>query len=78
MGVQRTQSRARRYIYWLYLNNDVYNMINNRETYMKWQNSNPKEEILIHEVISIPRYKVGCDTLEYNNNKYMFCCRPVI
>lgn len=70
-GINRCQSMARASVYWPGMNNDIFNLVSSCEICLKHSNSNPKMELMPHEIISIPWYKVGSDIFEYKKKKYI-------
>lgn len=46
-------------------------MISNCKICKKYQKSNAKEELLPHEIVTIPWYKIGCDLFELNKTMYL-------
>ncbi|XP_055371850.1 uncharacterized protein LOC129605879 [Condylostylus longicornis] len=71
MGIQRYQNLAKSSIYWPNINNDIYNLISNCETCVKFQNSNLKQELKSHDMVEIPWFKVGCNKFEFNKKPYL-------
>lgn len=71
MGIQGSQAMARGSIYWPNINNDIYNMVSNCDTCLKYRNANPKEELKSHEIFDLPWYKVGCDLFEFDKRMYL-------
>lgn len=71
MGVLRCQNLARQFVYWPNIYKDIEDMVLNCETCAKYQNSNSRPELMPHEIIDIPWYKVGCDLFEFRNKMYL-------
>lgn len=65
LGIQRCQSLARDSVYWPNINNDIHNVVSSCETCIKYRNSNATENLLSHDIVSIPWYKVGMDLFEF-------------
>lgn len=71
MGIQACQNLAKNTVYWPNINNDIYNIVSSCELCLKYRNGNCKEELLSHEIVCHPWYRLGCDLFEFNKNMYI-------
>lgn len=71
MGVLRCQNLARQSVYWPNIYNDIEIMVSNCEICSKYKNSNTRPELMPHEIVDIPWYKVGCDLFEFRKKMYL-------
>ena len=71
MGIQRCRNLARQTVYWPNIYNDIANIVNNCEICLKFRNSNPKMEMIPHEIYNTPWFKVGSDMFEFNKRQYL-------
>ena len=70
-GVERTRRRARDTVFWPGISTDIKRMIENCEPCSKNQNSNPKENIMMHQVPESPFEKIGTDLFYYKGKEYL-------
>ena len=70
MGIQRCRNLARQTVYWPNIYNDIANIVNNCEICLKFRNSNPKMEMIPHEIYNTPWFKVGSDMFEFNKRQF--------
>lgn len=70
-GINRCQSIARCTVYWPGMNNDIFNLVSSCEVCLKHSNANPKMELMSHEIVNIPWYKVGSDIFEFKKRQYL-------
>lgn len=71
MGIQRTQNLAKETVYWPNINTDIFNLVSNCEICLKFQNSQSKYEMMSHDIIDIPWFKLGCNLFEYGGKTYL-------
>ena len=71
MGINKTILKARQLIYWPSMNNQITNLIQNCYTCEKFQNSNPKETIINHELPSRPWQSIAADFFKFDDKDYL-------
>ena len=71
MGMEKTKSRMRQVIFWPGMSKDIDSEISNCETCLKFQNANPKEPMIQHEIPELPFLNVGMDILTFQGEDYL-------
>lgn len=71
LGMQRCKNLARQSVYWPGIYSEIDNLVSNCEICMRHQNSNPKTEMLSHDIVGVPWMKLGCDLFEFNKKMYL-------
>jgi transposase InsO family protein len=71
LGIDKCQYRARQCIYWPNINNDIKNLVLNREICLKFRNSNIKEPLIPSELTEHPWETVRTDLFQYKNKNYL-------
>ncbi|XP_037930506.1 uncharacterized protein K02A2.6-like, partial [Teleopsis dalmanni] len=71
MGIQRCQNLAKSSVYWPNINHDIFNLVSSCEICAKYKNCNGKQELLPHDIIELPWYKVACDIFEFEKKQYL-------
>ena len=72
MGIEKTKLLACKSIYWIDVNNDIKNYIKNCNTCLEFQQTQPKERIIQHDIPIRPWDVIGVDMFQLNN-KYYLC-----
>ena len=70
-GIERTRRRAREIVFWPGISQDIESMINKCDACQKFQNSNPKEKIKMHEIPKGPFEYIGTDLFYYKGVDYL-------
>lgn len=70
-GIERTRRRARDTVFWPGISTHIQKMIENCEPCCKFQNSNPRETIMMHQVPDTPFERVGTDLFHYRGHDYL-------
>ena len=70
-GIERTRRRAREIVFWPGISQDIESMINKCDSCQKFQNSNPKEKIKMHEIPKGAFEYVGTDLFYYKGADYL-------
>ena len=70
-GIQKTKARAREIVYWPGLSMDIENLISKCTICERYQNSNVKQPLLVHDIPDIPFNKLACDILTFKNRDYL-------
>ena len=71
MGVEKTRLLACESIYWINMNVDIEEMVQNWPKYIDYQATQPKDKILSHEIPGRPSNIVGAAILTINNKYYL-------
>ena len=71
VGIERTKARPRESLYWPNINNDITEMIKNCTSCQHFQNRQPAETPLSHDVPTTPWCKVGTDLFSFQNKDYL-------
>ena len=71
VGIERTKARARESLFWPNINNDITEMIKNCTSCQHFQNRQPAETPLSHDVPTTPWCKVGTDLFSFRNKDYL-------
>ena len=70
-GIEGSLRRAREMVYWPGMTNDVREHTQKCETCREFEQSQPKEPLMNHELPSRPWQKVGADLLTLNDKDYL-------
>ena len=58
-------------VYWVNINNDIENHAKNYNTCLEFQQTQPKEEIIHHDIPLRPWEVLGADIFQLNNKTYL-------
>ena len=71
MGIEKTKLLAHECVYWHSINTDIEKYIKQCVTCLEFQQTQPKEKIIHHEVPLRPWEAVGADVFHFNNINYL-------
>ena len=71
MGIEKTKLLACKSIYWVNVNSDIENYIKNCTTCLAFQQMQPKEKIIHHDIPIRPWDILGADMFHINNKNYL-------
>ena len=71
MGIVKTKQLARDLIFWPGMSKEIEEMVKKCEICLQYQNKQPKEPMIIHEIPSLPWNKVATDLFELDGNYYI-------
>ena len=71
MGIEKTKLIAYKCVYWHSINADIEKYIKQCPTCLEFQQTQPKEKIIYHEVPLRPWEAVGADVFHFNNINYI-------
>lgn len=71
LGINKTSKRAQSLVFWLTLNKDIENLVNNCSICQKHRSSERKEPIIQHVIPKLPFLKLGMDILDFANHPYL-------
>ena len=67
MGIEKTKLLAQECVYWPSINADIEKCIKQCPTYLQFQQMQPQEKIIHHDIPLRPWEVVGADMFHYNN-----------
>ena len=70
MGIEKTKLLVHELVYWVNINSDIENHIKNCTTCLEFQQMQPKEKIIHHEILLRPWEVLGIDIFQLNK-KYL-------
>ena len=71
MGIEKTKLLACKSIYWVNINNDIENYVKKCITCMEFQQMQPKEKTIHHDIPMRPQDVISADMLQLNNKNYI-------
>ena len=71
MGIEKTKLLAHDSIYWVNINNDIENHVKNCGTCLEFQQMQPKEKTIHHDIPMMPWDVIGRDGFQLNNKNYI-------
>ena len=71
MGIEKVKLLAWDSIYWVNVNNDIENYTKNCNTCLEFQQTQPKEIIIHHDIPVSPWNVVSMDMFQLNNKNYL-------
>ena len=71
MDIEKTKLLACECVYWPSINADIEKYIKQCPTCLKFQQTQPKEWILYHDIPLQPWEVVGADVFHFNNKNYL-------
>ena len=71
MGIEKTKLLAHELVYWSSINAYIKNYIKHCTTCLEFQQMQPKEKIIHHEIPLRPWEVVGTDVFHFNNKNYL-------
>ena len=71
LGMEKCRARARSFMYWPTMFNDINEMIAKCSTCLKYRRENQREPLIPHEVPLLPWQKLGADIFEYGGNAHL-------
>ena len=66
MGIEKTKLLVCRSIYWVNINNDIENYVKNCSTCLEFQQTQPKEKTIHHDIPMRPCNVIGTDMFQLN------------
>ena len=70
-GIDSCLRRAREYVYWPKMSQDIKQFISSCETCCEYSQSQPKETLMSHDIPDRPWSKIGSDLFSYKGNDYL-------
>ena len=67
MGIEKTKLLACESVYWLNINVEIGNHIKKCTTYLTFQQTQPKDKIIHHDIQAKPCEVIGADMFTLNN-----------
>ena len=71
MGIEKTKLLACESVYWSSINADIKNYIKHCATCLEFQQTQPKEKIIHHDIPLRPWEVIGADVFHFNNKNYL-------
>ena len=71
MGIENAKLLAHELIYWVNINDDIEKHINNCTTCVAFQQTQPKDKIIHHDIPAKPWELIGADRFNLNNKHYL-------
>ena len=71
MGIEKTKLLTHESVYWVDINADIEKHIKNCATCLEFQQTQPKERIIHHEIALRPWEVFGADVFHFNNKNYL-------
>ena len=71
MGIEKTKLLACQSVYWSRINVDIEKYIKNCATCLEYQQMQPKEKIVHHDIPLRPWEVLGADVFHFNNKNYL-------
>ena len=71
MGIEKTKLLAHESVYWSSINVDIEKYIKNCATCLEYQQMQPKEKIIHHNIPLRPWEVLGTDIFHFNNKNYL-------
>ena len=71
MGIEKTKLLAHQCVYWYSINADIKKYIKQCATCLEFQQMQPKEKIIHHDIPLRPWEVVGADVFHFNNVNYL-------
>ena len=71
MCIEKTKLLGHKSIYWVNINNDIENHVKNCSTCLEFQQMQPKEKTIHHDIPMRPWDVIGADAFQLNNKNYM-------
>ena len=71
MGIEKTKLLAHESVYWSSTNADIENYIKHSATSLEFQQTQPKEKIIHHNIPLRPWKVISADVFHFNNKNYL-------
>ena len=71
MGKEKNKLLAHEYIYWVNIDDDIENYIKNCATCLTFQQTQPKDKVIHHDIPAGQREVIGTDMFTLNNKHYL-------
>ena len=71
MGIEKTKLLAHESVYWSSINAVIENYIKTCPTCLEFQQTQPKEKIIHHNIPLRPWEVIGADVFHFNNKNYL-------
>ena len=71
MGIEKTKLLTCKSMYWVNLNNDIENHVQNCSKCLEFQQTQPKEKTIHHDILLGPWEVLGVDVFQLNNKNYL-------
>ena len=72
MGIEKTKLLAGESVYWFNINVDIKKYIKNCATCLEFQQTQPKEKIIHHDIPLRQWEVLGADVFHFNNKNYLY------
>ena len=70
MGIEKTKLLVCKSVYWVNINNDIENYVTNFSTCLEFQQKQPKEKTIHHDIPMRPWDIINVDMFQPNNRNY--------
>ena len=74
MAISKTKLLACKSVYWVNINNDIESLVKNCSTCLEFQQTQPKEKTIHHDIPIRPWDVIGADVFQLNNKKLFMHC----
>ena len=71
MGIEKTKLLMCEFVHWANINTNIENHIKSCITCLEFQQIQPKEKIVHHDILQRPWKVVGADVFHLNNKNYL-------
>ena len=71
MGIEKTKLLACESVYWVNINNDIENHVKNCSMCLEFQQTQPKEKTINHNIPLRPWEVIGADVFQLNSKNYL-------
>ena len=71
MGIEKTKLLTHESVYWVNINTDIEKHIKGSNTCLEFQQMQPKEKIIHHDIPLRPWEVLGADIFHLNKKKYL-------
>ena len=71
MGIEKTKLLVRQLVCWININDDIEKHIKNCTTCLTFQQRQPKDKIIHHDILAKPWEIVGTEMVTLNNKHYL-------
>ena len=75
MGIEKTKLLTHESVYWVNINTDIKKHIKNCNMCLEFQQTQPKEKIVCHEIPLRPWEVLGTDIFHFNSKNYFMYSR---
>ena len=71
MGIEKSKLLAHESIYWVNINDDIENFIKNCTTCLTFQQTQPRDKMIHHDILKRLWDVIGADMFTLNNKQYL-------